>query len=1660
MCKIKGFFSFQIAILFLLSAVSFSYGQSGVFDRVGIIPGHGLQGSLPEENIDLFTGNVTLRYRDIFLPGPNGLNVEVWRVYNSKIYKDRQTGQPESIQAWHQSWVGMGWTMHMGMVHQETSDTPVIEFPDGRRETAYPDNYGVNKHIIRDFLRYDKSAHKLYFKNGIIWTFGHESEITLWDGGTDPVRMVTRIEDSFGYHIDIVYVLSLPIISTITDAYGRVIGFESSVEAGPRRLISISFRNEKGEWAERLHYSVLGHTPGPYALASFTRPELSPTSFEYNSSHELKKITESYGGVLEYSYENHVFFFNGIELNSRVVTQKKITFNPGETYIWNYSYPDYNGATTGTASIVGPEYDVHATYHGYDPTCPWKLGLISALQLGDGSYSETYDWTYQEISNYIWSVLLTNMGTAKAPIISSTTKIKAGNSTLKEENIYDGNLPAKRYGLPCQISYYINGASSPINYKTISYYFQASSAYGDKFMLDFPYIEKEYSGSGELLGGKKTLYYEETGKWGAIKRVSTLKDGSTYCDWDYVYQYNDSIGLIQVIRIGPLGSHTTTSYYYGVDQSKTVGDTEFYSFTISNYISRPTSALTRDGAAISFTYDNLGRILTEDWPTDRNDRNTNWPEGENKAVITRGANRVTKYWDGMGRETGFTEKNEEDGKILYHRKRLSAEGRTLAVNPGCLTADSLIPDTGDKWTHYTFNAAGDVTQSIDPEGRTTNTTYAGITKSVTDPNGHTTSYEYNHLPGLPTKITDAQGHDFIYSYDGVGRLTNAVFNGQRTYSYEYDLRDNLTAETCPETGRIQYTYSDENWLTQKSWGGAVITYIYTTIDGRLFKTQSGDGTTIDEEITYIYNLHSRITRVESTKGWKRKLILYDDYGNVTSETITIPGLPDKTITYTYDLNNNLKRTTYPDGNWVEVTSNGLNRPKTLAFNNIDNLLVSAASYGQNKATTGLTLARNGTQYSAAYDNSGRLTTENLIKGQSSLYNATYSYDGVGNILGIMSTAPVEVMNGSFTYDSLDRLITAHYTSGRVADFAYNYDEYGNMTSVQEHTQEGTRTVFSENYNSSNRIINDNNYSYDSRGNVNLVDSKTLSWDYHNQLDHITNSSGEVLAKYLYDERGLRIRAVPPLPEMKIYCGETPISNGGGLEFDCISAGQHVDKTLTIKNLGDANLNLTGSPKVAITGADAGQFTVLEQPTSPVSPSGSVTFTIRFSPTSVGNKTAVMSIANDDPVESPYQITLMGNLIPEMNIIGVASGGTWNFGNVPVGEMADKAFTIQNLGCGSLVLSGNPRVAISGDKYAQFSVTQEPDATILPGSTSSFIVEFDALRRGTFTAMLSITNNDPDENPYIIYLSATGVSSSAETANKSSVLTSILRGPRAENNVTDNYNIQRNILLRTGEEKIMPAASNQFNGELITSNPYAIGGASETASVRTRLAGAHIIAAKININSGGRGNRAESNSNTYKQPTEMGQPSAIKESNKLTDKALDPASGSRAGSYYIYGYDGRLIAEYDVHGTCIKDYVYMKERLIAEYNAVSSQYYYYTQDQINSTRILTDDSGSVVFAEAYDPYGGIQKTWVNTYEPKREYSDKERDEESGFDYFGARYYLNSIYRWLSIDPVTNKTNAPFNPSQWNLYAFCINNPLRYHDSDGRTEEEIIMALPTF
>ena len=66
----------------------------------------------------------------------------------------------------------------------------------------------------------------------------------------------------------------------------------------------------------------------------------------------------------------------------------------------------------------------------------------------------------------------------------------------------------------------------------------------------------------------------------------------------------------------------------------------------------------------------------------------------------------------------------------------------------------------------------------------------------------------------------------------------------------------------------------------------------------------------------------------------------------------------------------------------------------------------------------------------------------------------------------------------------------------------------------------------------------------------------------------------------------------------------------------------------------------------------------------------------------------------------------------------------------------------------------------------------------------------------------------------------------------------------------------------------------------------------------------------------------------------------------------------------------------------------------------------------------------------------------------QYTGKERDVESGLDYFGARYLASNHGRWISVDPVLGDTS---NPQRLNRYGYVLSNPINLIDPDGRLEQ---------
>ncbi|MDV2990131.1 MAG: S8 family serine peptidase, partial [Dehalogenimonas sp.] len=135
-------------------------------------------------------------------------------------------------------------------------------------------------------------------------------------------------------------------------------------------------------------------------------------------------------------------------------------------------------------------------------------------------------------------------------------------------------------------------------------------------------------------------------------------------------------------------------------------------------------------------------------------------------------------------------------------------------------------------------------------------------------------------------------------------------------------------------------------------------------------------------------------------------------------------------------------------------------------------------------------------------------------------------------------------------------------------------------------------------------------------------------------------------------------------EVGIADGDTTPSSADHTDFGSIAVtGGTVVRTFTVENTGFADLTLSGTPKVAVSGTHSSDFTVTVQPDSPVSSGNTTTFQITFDPSAGGVRTATISIANNDSNENPYNFNIQGTGAASNVTVTYPDGGeTWNIGS--------------------------------------------------------------------------------------------------------------------------------------------------------------------------------------------------------------------------------------------------------------------------------------------------------------------------------------------------------------------------------------------------------------
>ena len=259
-------------------------------------------------------------------------------------------------------------------------------------------------------------------------------------------------------------------------------------------------------------------------------------------------------------------------------------------------------------------------------------------------------------------------------------------------------------------------------------------------------------------------------------------------------------------------------------------------------------------------------------------------------------------------------------------------------------------------------------------------------------------------------------------------------------------------------------------------------------------------------------------------------------------------------------------------------------------------------------------------------------------------NTTYHY----RVIGVNGAGTTNGADQTFITDSTASIVTTQVVTDIASTTATGN---GNITSLSEPHPNAHGVCWST---SSNPVVTD---SHSDEGVTSLAGAFTsdittlLPGTTYYVRAYATNSTGTS-----YGENQMFTTLAP---EMDLRYDGNNFADGDTLDFGNQATSSDTDVTFTVENAGTAPLTIT--TPLTFVGVNADQFSIQAQPTSTVGASGTTAFTVRFTPTSAGIKTAAISIDNSDSDENPYDLTITGIGVDVGISIGALSSTTTNEG---------------------------------------------------------------------------------------------------------------------------------------------------------------------------------------------------------------------------------------------------------------------------------------------------------------------------------------------------------------------------------------------------------------
>lgn len=902
-----------------------------------------------------------------------------------------------------------------GAIMVLVSTSPVTyerRMPDGSKEvfstsdgsTGYPRKIFLTQRVDARgnavTLSYD-GQHRL---TGITDAVGQVS--TLQYGNTDPL-LVTSITDPFGRSTALTYD-SAGRLSSITDAIGMTSSFGYTGASTVIQSLTTPYGTTQFAYGESgYHYwlnitDVNGHTsrweflqaaPGipysevlvPAGIPTFNRYIDGRNSFYwdaqayaqaagdytqaliYHWDHEQapggggSSVTADALESIKYQLENRIWYVHpdGLDvtagsLNSPLDEARVLA--DGSTQLTTHQYNSY-GNLTQTIDPTGLETDTTYASNNIDP--------IQIDRYGPNSYHTTETFTYNSQHEPLTH-------TDEAGSTTTYTYNAAGQKTSETDAL----------GHTQQWAYDANG-----------YLTSFTDANGHAISYTYDNVGR-LATETDPLGNTKTYSYD------ALNRITRI----TY--WDGTYEENTWDKLDRVAHRDRNGN--VTHYAYDGDRNlisttDPLGHVTSFTYYANNLLKTKTDPT---GGVTTWTRDIEGRV------TQRQDSNGGittfaYDVANRKTSETNALNQTTSFisYDGDNRLTRSKDANDVITDLTYHPRGWLLTRTVRASADGS-------PSSNDATTTMGYDAVGDLT-------------------SVVEPDGVTTGYGYDAAHRLGA-ISDADHDTLVYTLDAVGNRTaeNTYDSGgtlKRSLTRSFDARNQVQSQHDGEGDLTVFNYDANGNRSGQTDALGVMTRWNFDAENRLLSTVQNylgsDPATANTTTAYGYDTANHLVSVTDPDNLATGYQV-DAMGRVTQLTS-----PDTGITASsYDAAGNRVSQTDARGVTSTYTYDALNRLTSISYPT--STLNVHYYYDEPDSTTGC---------------SGSYPVGHMTRMTDSSGNTTWCYDNRGNVVSKQQSDAGFVTTTNYAWNLANRLMEITYPDGSTA--TYTRDAEGRIASV-------------------------------------------------------------------------------------------------------------------------------------------------------------------------------------------------------------------------------------------------------------------------------------------------------------------------------------------------------------------------------------------------------------------------------------------------------------------------------------------------------------------------------------------------------------------------------------------------------------------------------------